>query len=192
MTNARILAFAGSARKDSLNKKLLAIAVEGARREGAEVTVADLREWPMPLYDGDLEAEQGLPDTVRRFKALLKEHQGLLLACPEYNSSITPLLKNTIDWCTRAEPGEKPLAAFDGKVAGLVAASPGALGGLRGLVVVRMLLGNIRVHVLPEQVAVPQAQRAFDADGRLTDDKRRAAVEALGVRLAQVVARLQA
>ena len=188
----RILAFAGSARKDSLNKKLLAAAVEGARAAGAEVTLADLREWPMPLYDGDLEAASGLPETVRRFKALLKEHDGLLLASPEYNSSITPLLKNTLDWCSRAEPGEKTLACFDGKVAALVAASPGALGGVRSLSIARLLLSTLRVLVIPEQVSLPQAHQAFDSAGRLTDDKRRAAVEAVGARLAAVAARMKA
>ncbi len=192
MTTPRILAFAGSARRDSWNKKALAVAVLGAREAGAEVTVVDLREWPMPLYDGDLEDEQGLPETAKGFKRLMKEHDGLLLACPEYNSSITPLLKNTIDWCSRLETGEKPLECFDGKVAGLVSASPGALGGLRSLVVVRMCLGNIRVHVIPDQVAVSQAHEAFDASGRLKDEKRQAAVMAVGARLAQVIAKLRA
>ena len=191
MTTPRILAFSGSARRDSLNKKVLSVAVLGAREAGAEVTLVDLREWPMPLYDGDLEAEQGLSETVKGFKRLMKEHDGLLLACPEYNSSITPLLKNTIDWCSRQEPGEKPLECFDGKVAGLVSASAGALGGLRGLVVVRMCLGNIRVHVIPDQVAVSQAHEAFDDGGSLKDAKRQAAVMAVGARLAQVIARLR-
>jgi NAD(P)H-dependent FMN reductase len=190
MTAPRILAFAGSARKGSLNKRVLATAVEGARRAGAEVTVVDLREWPMPLYDGDLEAAEGLPETTRRFKALMKEHGGLLLACPEYNTSITPLLKNTLDWCSRSEPGERPLACFDGKVAGLVSASPGALGGLRSLVIVRMMLSNIRVLVQPEQASVPRADQVLDASGRITDDKLRASVEGVGARLATLLARL--
>ena len=124
---ARILAFAGSARRDSLNKKLLQVAVAGARAAGAEVTVLDLRDLPLPLYDGDLEAAEGLPANARALKQQLRAHAGLLLACPEYNSSVTPLLKNAIDWASRAEPGEAPLACFEGKVAGLVSASPGAL-----------------------------------------------------------------
>jgi len=192
MAAPRILAFAGSARKESLNKRVLAAAVEGARRAGAEVTHVDLRDWPMPLYDADLEAAEGLPETTRRFKALMKEHAGLLLGCPEYNSSIPPLLKNTLDWCSRIEPGERPLACFDGKVAGLVSASPGALGGLRSLIVVRMMLSNIRVLVLPEQASVPKADQVLDADGRITDDKLRANVESVGARLAAVLARLSA
>lgn len=190
MTTPRILAFAGSARKDSLNKQVLAAAVEGARGAGAQVTLVDLRDWPMPIYDGDLEAAEGLPQNARGFKALMKEHSGLLLGCPEYNSSITPLLKNTLDWCSRIEPGERPLACFDGKVAGLVSASPGALGGLRSLVVVRSMLSNIRVLVLPEQASVPKADQALDAAGRITDDKLRTAVEGVGARLASVLAKL--
>lgn len=187
----RLLAFAGSARRESLNKRLLVSLVEGARAAGAEVTEVDLRDWPMPLYDGDLEAEQGLPTTVLGFKTLLREHDGLLLACPEYNGSITPLLKNTIDWCSRKAGDEAPLVCFRGKVAGLVAASPGALGGLRALGVVRMLLGGIGVHLLPDQVAVGQAASAFDADGRLVDPKRRAAVEAVGAGTAELARRLK-
>ena len=190
MAAPRILAFAGSARKGSLNKQVLAAAVEGARRAGAEVTLVDLRDWPMPIYDGDLEAAEGLPQNARRFKALMKEHAGLLLGCPEYNSSIPPLLKNTLDWCSRIEAGERPLACFDGKVAGLVSASPGALGGMRSLVVVRLMLSNIRVLVLPEQASVPKADQVLDATGRITDDRLRTAVEGVGARLASVVAKL--
>ena len=96
MTTAKILAFAGSARKDSFNKKLVKIAAEGARAAGAEVTYLDFRDLPLPLYDEDLEAALGLPDNALKLKALMKAHQGFLIACPEYNSSITPLLKNAI------------------------------------------------------------------------------------------------
>jgi len=190
MTTPRILAFAGSARKDSLNKQVLAAAVEGARRAGAEVTLVDLRDWPMPLYDGDLEAAQGLPETARRFKALMKQHDGLLLGCPEYNTSITPLLKNTLDWCSRTEAGERPLACFEGKVAGLVSASPGPFGGVRSLMVVRLMLANTRVLVLPEQASVPKADQVLDATGRITDDRLRTAVENVGARVAAVLIRL--
>lgn len=190
MPTARILAFAGSARRDSLNKKLLQVAVAGARAVGAEVTVLDLRDLPLPLYDGDLEVAEGLPANARTFKQHLRTHAGLLLACPEYNSSLTPLLKNAIDWASRADAGEAPLACFEGKVAGLVAASPGALGGLRGLAAVRVLLGNIRVLVLPDQVAVAHAHEAFTADGALTDARQDGEVRAVGARLAAVVSRL--
>jgi chromate reductase, NAD(P)H dehydrogenase (quinone) len=186
----KILAFAGSARTDSLNKKLVGIAAQGARDGGAEVTVVDLRDYPMPLYDGDLEAREGFPETVVRFKSLMMAHQGLLIASPEYNSSITPLLKNTIDWASRSAPGESSLACYDNKVAALMSASPGALGGLRGLVHVRSILGNIKVLVLPEQIAVPKAYEAFAEDGSLQDEKRRASIKELGEKLAQTLMKL--
>lgn len=186
----RILAFAGSVRSESLNKKLVRVAAEGAREAGAEVTLLDLRDYPLPLYDGDLEEREGLPENVRRLKALFLEHRGLLISCPEYNSSITPLLKNTIDWVSRPEPGEGPLACFQDKVASLMSASPGALGGLRGLVHVRAILGNIRVLVLPDQVAVPKAQDAFAEDGSLREEKLRHSVGQLGRNLCEVLQRL--
>jgi len=188
---SKILAFAGSTRAESFNKRLIKTAVAGARSAGAEVTLIDLRDYPLPLFDGDLEAGEGLPPNGRRLKDLFLAHQGLLLSAPEYNSSITGVLKNTIDWVSRPVPGEAPLACFDGKVACLMSASPGALGGLRGLVHVRAILQNIKVLVLPDQIAVSKADEAFNPDGSLKDPKRQAAVEALGTKLAQVIAKLQ-
>jgi chromate reductase, NAD(P)H dehydrogenase (quinone) len=167
----RILAFAGSTRRESLNKKLVSIAAQIVRDQGGEVTQIDLKDFPMPLYDGDLEADQGLPESAMRLFNLMKEHQGLVLACPEYNSSITPVLKNTIDWVSRPHQGEPPLAAFTGKVAALLSASPGALGGLRGLVHVRSILGNLGVLVVPNQLAVSNAHTAFDQAGAILEPK---------------------
>jgi NAD(P)H-dependent FMN reductase len=120
----KILAFAGSTRIESFNKKLVKIAVEAARAAGAQVTYVDLRDIPMPLYDGDLETSQGLPENAKKFKAMVAGHDGLLISAPEYNSSITGVLKNTIDWASR--PPDNP---FSGKAASLMSASPGALGG---------------------------------------------------------------
>lgn len=192
MTNPiRILAFAGSLRRDSWNKKLAHVVADGARAAGAEVTELDLRDYAMPLYDGDVEAASGLPDAAKRFKQALIAHHGLLIASPEYNSSISGVLKNAIDWASRAEPGEKPLICFEGKVAGLVSASPGALGGLRGLVTVRSILGNLRVLVVPEQVAVSKAHEAFDAEGKLRDAKVADAVRHVAARVVAVTRALQ-
>ncbi|MBW4658781.1 MAG: NAD(P)H-dependent oxidoreductase [Drouetiella hepatica Uher 2000/2452] len=188
----KIIAFAGSTRTDSYNKKLVQVAATGARAAGAEVTYVDLRDLPMPLFDEDLEAEAGIPANAREFKKLLKSHDGILIASPEYNSSITPVLKNAIDWASRPEPNESGLAAFVDKVAAIMSTSPGALGGLRGLVPLRMLLGNIRVLVLPDQVAIPKAHEAFDADGRLNDPKQQESVELLGRRVATILAKLNA
>ena len=187
----RILAFAGSTRTDSFNKKLVKIAVAGAKAAGADVAYLDLRDLPMPLFDQDLEAREGLPPNARAFKELMLAHQGLLISAPEYNSSISGVLKNAIDWASRPAAGENPLACFVGKVAALMSASPGALGGLRGLVHVRAMLGNIHVLVLPDQIAVPRAHEAFNSDGMLKDPKQQAAVERLGATLAETLKKLK-
>lgn len=191
--SVRILAFAGSIRRDSVNKKVLRAAAAGAQEAGAQVTVIELADYALPLYDGDLEAGQGLPDNAHALKELFRAHHGLLLGCPEYNGSITPLMKNTIDWVSRpAGADEPPLAAFDGKVAGLVAASPGGLGGLRGLAHVRQILSGIRVHVIPQQHALARAGDLFDNAGDLTDPASAAAVAGVGRALAETAAKLHA
>jgi NAD(P)H-dependent FMN reductase len=193
MTTPRILAFGGSLRRDSYNQKLAAIAAEGAREVGAEVTLIALRDFPLPVFNQDLEEASGMPEPAKRLKMLFREHHGLIIAAPEYNSSITAALKNAMDWVSRTETDDEPsLVAFTGKSAILCAASPGALGGLRGLVHVRAILGNIGVTVLPEQVAVGKAYEAFGADGSLADGKLGAKVKGLGAQLARHLAKLLA
>lgn len=189
-SSPRILAFAGSTRAGSFNKLLAREAASLASAAGAEVTVVDLRDLALPLYDADLEAASGLPAAAKQWKASLAGAQGLLIASPEYNSSITAVLKNAIDWASRPAPGEAPLAAFSGKVAALVSASPGALGGLRGLVHLRAILGNIGVLVLPDQLAIGKANEAFDAKGMLVDQKQRQGLERIVKSLVTTVARL--
>jgi len=191
MPQPKIVALAGSLRADSFNRKLIALAAEAARAAGAEVTVVDLRALALPMYDQDLEDASGLPEGARTLKALLRASHGLLIASPEYNSSISGALKNAIDWASRAETDdEPPLAAFRGKTAALLAASPGALGGLRGLVTVRSILGNIGVLVLPDQVCIGTAHEAFDASGRLTDDAKTRRVAALAAALVATAGKL--
>lgn len=175
----RILVFAGSTREGSFNKKLARLAAKAAERLGAQVTYIDLRDHPLPLYDGDLESAHGLPENAKKLKKLMKEHHGFLISAPEYNSSITGVLKNAIDWASRSEPGEAPLLCFTEKFAGLMSASPGALGGLRGLTTLRSILENIGTHVIPLQMALPKAHEAFDADGSLKDPKQQATLEKL-------------
>ena len=188
----RILAFAGSTREASFNKKLVRIAAQGAREAGATVTLIDLKDFPLPLFDEDLEAASGAPDQARRLKPLMVEHDGFLIAAPEYNSSMTAVLKNAIDWVSRPVPHESPLVAFMGKVVVLMSASPGALGGLRGLVHVRAMLGNLGALILPDQIAVPRASEAFHADGTLKDPQRQAEIERLGKTLAMFLAKFKA
>lgn len=190
MTKPKILAFAGSTRTDSFNKKLVKIAATGAMEGGADVTVIDLRDFAMPLYDGDLEQQQGLPSTAKKLKDLMLSHQGFLISAPEYNSSISGVLKNTIDWVSRPSAGEESLACFKGKVAGIMSASPGGLGGLRGLVHVRAILENISVLVIPDQIAVSKAHEVFNADGTLKDKKQEDQVKRIGSSVAKLLLKL--
>lgn len=172
MSSPRIVAFAGSCRSASLNRKLLAAAVAMAQEAGAEVDVIELAELPMPIFDEDLEA-QGTPENVTAFKERLKAADGILIASPEYNSSYPALVKNVIDWATRPAAGEAMLAAFSGKACGLLAASPGALGGIRMLPQLRLLLSNISVLVVPAQFGLGRAHEAFEEDGSLKDERSR-------------------
>lgn len=184
MSTPKILAFAGSTRTASYNKQLIRAAADAARTAGAEVTVIDLRDIPLPLFDEDFESEHGLPENAKKLKALFRDHDAFLIASPEYNSSITAVLKNAIDWASRGETDDEPaLSAYRGKTAALLSASPGALGGLRGLVHLRAILGNIGVIVLPDQVALPKAHEAFDATGKLKDERPAKQVTALAQNL---------
>jgi chromate reductase, NAD(P)H dehydrogenase (quinone) len=187
----RILALAGSTRKDSYNKRLVRIAAGGAEAAGAQVSVIDLRDYALPLFDEDLERDQGTPEAAKRLKGLMVKHDGFLISSPEYNSSISAVLKNAIDWVSRPVPGETPLVAFGGKVATILSASPGALGGLRGLVHLRSILGNIGVIVLPDQVAISRAFEAFLDDGSLKDPKQHASIEGIGKTLAAFLVKLK-
>lgn len=175
--SVRILAFAGSRRDGSHNARLLSVAIDLARVAGAEVTRVDLGSLELPLYDADLEAAQGLPEGALRFKALLREHDALLIASPEYNGFFTPLLKNALDWGSRPEPGQA--SPYAGKLAVLLAASPGALGGVRGLPALRVLLSNLGVVVLPGQMALGRADAAFSDDGTLREARQQQALAVL-------------
>lgn len=189
-TELRILGLAGSARRDSFNKRLVRVALEGAAATGCETTFLDLRDHPLPLYDADLEAEHGLPEEAATLREIFSAHQGLLISAPEYNGSITPLLKNTLDWISRG-PGQRPdLSPYRGKVAAVMAASPGPLGGLRGLSVVRTLLTTLGVTTLPGQITVRGAHEEFDAGGNLKDPARRDRLLAFGRDLAIATRRL--
>lgn len=170
----KILILSGSARQESFNAKLAELAVAYAKGKGMDVdyaTGAQLRE--LPMFDQDHEAKDGMPAVAKALKHRFLNAEAVVLACPEYNSSVTPLLKNALDWVSRPETDDEPdLIAYKGKVAGLLSASPGRLGGLRGLVHVRSILGNIGVMVVPTQLAVPQAMDAFDEGGKLKDAKQ--------------------
>tara|TARA_R100000027_G_scaffold67723_1_gene68186 strand:+ start:1203 stop:1784 length:582 start_codon:yes stop_codon:yes gene_type:complete len=187
---SRILVFAGSARRESFNRKLAAHAYRMILEKGGSATLLDAAGIHLPLYHGDLEEAEGLPEEVHRLKQVFNAHDAFLIASPEYNSSVTPFLKNLIDWISRPTEGEESLAQFSGKVAGLLSASPGALGGMRGLVHLRDILGNIGVTVIPEERAVPHAYEAFDEEGNLTDERASKAVANVVDRLIAVAAKL--
>lgn len=184
----KILAFAGSARSRSFNKMLVRAAAAGATAAGAAVTEIDLRDYPMPLYDFDLQQEHGLPEEVRAFKALLLSHRGFLIAAPEYNGSVTPVLKNAIDWATRRETADEPqLACFKDKIAGVMTACQGG-GGRNVQGHLRDILSRIGTSVVASRLTVTHAGDAFDSDGLLTDEHYRAAAEAIGAKVARLAA----
>ncbi|MBA2777738.1 NADPH-dependent FMN reductase [Billgrantia kenyensis] len=188
----RILVFAGSAREQSYNKRLARLAAERVEQAGGLATFIDLRDYPLPLYDGDLENHEGLPANARSLQALLAEHQGLLLASPEYNGFITPLMKNTLDWMSRSDGKQSGLALFADRVAAVVSTSPGAFGGMRSLALLRQLLGNLGVTVLPNPLAIPRAAQAFSEAGELEDESQRDRLDALCRRLVTILAKLHA
>lgn len=176
----KILIFAGSTRAQSYNRQLAKVAADMARQAGAEVTLLELSSLDIPLYNADLEA-RGTPSDVIRLKEILFAHPGWIICSPEYNGSYTALLKNTLDWASSPVIGnphwQQGTKAFTGKVVGLLAASPGALGGLRSLQHLAPLLHNLQCWVVPQQFALGQAATAFDAEGQFTDDKQRASVK---------------
>lgn len=167
----KIVAFAGSLRKGSFNKKLINLASKAAEEAGAEVALVDLSDLDIPLYNEDLEKSKGIPSDAKDLKELLLESDAIMISSPEYNSSVTAVLKNVIDWVSRPEDSDPcRLAAYQGKVVAIMSASPGALGGIRGLVHLRSILGNIGCLVLPDQVCVKKADEAFDDGGDLKDE----------------------
>ena len=192
MNSPKILVFAGSTRVGSYNKALAKIAAQAATAAGAAVTLLDLRDLTLPLYDADLENTYGLPEGVHKFKNLLREADGIIVASPEYNGSITGVLKNALDWASRAAANEAPGSVFQGKLATLVSASPGPLGGLRGLVHLRAILANLGMIVLPEQLAIGSAHEAIDPAGTLKDARKAGQLVALVTELVRVAAKLKA
>ncbi|MEM7561103.1 MAG: NAD(P)H-dependent oxidoreductase [Planctomycetota bacterium] len=191
MKTTKVLAIVGSTRRESYNQKLLSLAADRAQDLGVSVTTVQLRDLNIPLYDGDREEADGVPEGAQQLFRLMASHEAILFASPEYNGSVSGVLKNAIDWVSRPQQGEPQLAALQGKVAGLMSASPGSLGGFHGLVHLRDILGYIGMLVLPEQVAVRNAHEAFAEDGSLRDKRTSSMLDALVEKLAFATARLQ-
>ena len=188
----RLLAFAGSTRADSHNRKLLNLAATAALDAGAAVTAIDLAELALPLYDGDLEATAGVPGGGRHLKSLMASHDGLLIASPEYNSGLSAVLKNALDWASRRDGDEPPLASYKGLVAAMVSASPGRLGGARSLMSLRQVLTSCGVLVIPNQFALAEAHKAFDDAHDLIDPGHQATLEGVIKALVDTTAKLRA
>ena len=165
----RLLFIAGSSREKSCNKRLAKLGEMIADANGIAGTFADLGDYPMPIYNGDDEVRDGPPDNARKLKALMKVHSGIFIASPEYNASFSPLLKNALDWVSHTrDEGEMPLEVYKTRVFALGSASPGGMGGLRGLSQLRLVLEiGLGALVLPDQFAVPRAAEAFEANGHL-------------------------
>jgi NAD(P)H-dependent FMN reductase len=183
----RLLFFAGSARQASVNKRLARLGADIAQANGIAATFADLGDYPMPIYDGDLEAEKGPPENARKLQALMHAHDGIFIAAPEYNASITPLLKNALDWVSRVRvEGEPALHVYKTRVFALGSASPGAFGGIRGLIHTRSVLElGLGALVLPDQIAIVRSGDAFDENGHLKDKALQDALKGVVQKLAR-------
>lgn len=194
MTPIKLIAMTGSARHDAYSRKVARVLAMGAEQTGASVTFVEPRDYPLPIYDGDFETTSGLPEPAHQLQQLFAEHDGLLLAGPEYNGFFSPLIKNTLDWVSRplADGSGRPgTVHVRGKPACIASASPGALGGIRSLQHTRLYLSNLGFMVLPEQVGVPFASKVFSADGSMTDDRLRTALESAGAAVAHMATLLK-
>lgn len=167
----KVLAFSGSTREDSVNKKLVIEAANLARQMHANVTMIDLKDFAIPFYDGDLEVRDGMPIKAKQLRQLMVQSDLILIASPEYNGSLSAVLKNAIDWASRSEEGGSSRDAFKGKKFMIMSASPGPSGGARGLGHLRTIIENIGGVVIPQQIVVPDAYRAFDEKGCLKNQK---------------------
>ena len=189
----KILAFAGSLREHSLNKRVLKTAIKGAEKAGAEVTYIDLRDYPMPVYNSDEHDRDGFDENALRLQGLFVEHDGFLISSPEYNGSLPAALKNAIDWASRQSDRYERSKIFRGKVAATMTASPGSLGGVRSLAHLRGVLTSVGVIVLPQEVAVTFAEDKFAGEGwEMTDERMKGNLEALGAALVEMLRRTNA
>jgi chromate reductase, NAD(P)H dehydrogenase (quinone) len=188
MPTPKILIIPGSLRTGSNNARLAALAAKELALLEAEVTRISLEDYQLPLFDADLVTSSGLPPAATQLKRMLVAHQGIFITSPEYTASVTPLLKNTIDWISRVrDPGEPAYAAFKGRVFAIGSAASGGQGGLRSLMALRQILElGCGALVIPEQVAVPRADQAFDDMDNLKDEALATALKAAMRRLVEL------
>jgi NAD(P)H-dependent FMN reductase len=185
MAAPKILIIPGSLRSGSHNAKLAMAAADEFVRADAEVTRISLADFPLPIFDADLNQAEGPHPNAVKLKRLVCAHRGVFIASPEYNASITPLIKNTIDWIsTVREGGEPQLAAYQDRVFALGAASPGRSGGMQSLLALRQVLAvGCRALVIPEQITIPNAATAFDEMDQLTDGRAATQLKTVARRL---------
>lgn len=176
MAQMKVLALAGSTRAGSYNKQLVREAAKIAQEMGAEVTIIDLKDYPMPFYDADLEKE-GMPQNAKRFRDRIMNSDAVIISSPQYNASIPAVLKNALDWASRDEDGQESDAAFKGKKIVIMSASPGKKGGAKGLVHLRAVLKDCGGEVLEKQVSIPCADQAFDEAGSLKESSLKQQLE---------------
>lgn len=187
----KILAFAGSLREHSYCKRVVKTAMLGAQAAGAEVDFIDLRDFPMPIYNADLQDAEGFDENALKFQKLLCEYKGFLICSPEYNASLPAALKNVIDWASRANDEFKMGEVFSGKVAAIMTASPGGFGGIRCLAHLRSILSVLGVNVLPSEIAVGKVHEMFDPDGaEMTNEAMKKLLENLGASLVDTLHKL--
>jgi len=183
----KILFLSGSSRKGSFNTQLAKAACEIAKSQGADAEFVDLIDYELPLFNQDEEDERGIPGNAKRLKHKFVDADGFFIAAPEYNGSITPLLKNTLDWLSRAMiENEAPLTAYADKAAAISGASPGGLGGIRGLVPLRLLLSNLGVNMVGQQLALGSAHDAFDEKGMLKSERYQTMLEGIVTTLIRI------
>ena len=187
MPGPKILVIPGSLRSGSHNVRLAALAAKELVLAEADVTRISLADYPLPIFDADLAKEAGTPPNALNLKRLMSAHRGVFIASPEYNASITPLIKNAIDWISTVREGDEPqLAAYQDRVFALGAASPGRSGGMQSLIALRQVLAvGCRALVIPEQVTVPNAATAFDEMDQLTDTRAAAQLKLVARRLVE-------
>ena len=189
-TKPKILVFAGSAREASLNKRLARAAAKAIDDNGGEAMFIDLRDYPMPIYEGDLEAREGMPPFARKLRELFVSHPAFLIVSPENNGTIPSLLKNAIDWLSRDVDGKSGLEPYRGKVIALMSASPGAFGGVVCLTHLRFSLSKLLAHVIPDQFPLPKADHAFADDGSLKEAWQQKSVLTVVRQLIETTSRL--
>lgn len=175
----KVLAFAGSTRADSYNKKLVQEAAALARQMGAKVTIIQLNDYPMPFYDADSEMKEGMPKNAKRLRKLMIDSDAIIIASPEYNGSLSGVLINALDWASRSEAGGSSREAFQGKKFAIMSASPGSGGGNRGLKHLSAIIEDVGGTVVEQQVTIPHAHEYFSEKARPENPLLKEEIQAL-------------